>query len=81
MARRNKAVEELEEAVEQAGIEPEIEDIKEAETAVIEVPVTIERRKTQAEIDLSILLQAQEIRQDAERFKAARAIAGAHNIG
>jgi len=44
-------------------------------------PVTEARSMTQAERDLAILAEAQEIRQNPERFKAARAIAGVHIIG
>lgn len=87
MARNKKA----ESVIETAGIEPEIEDIPDAplvaESEAAPDPVesykefSAVKEKSQAERDLSILLQAQEIRQDSERFKAAKAIAGGLHIG
>lgn len=40
----------------------------------------IEKPKSQAELDLAILIQAQKIRVNADRFMAVKAIAGAAKI-
>lgn len=45
------------------------------------VAVQVARSLTQAEIDLDVLAEAQTIRQDARRFRAAKAIAGNIHIG
>ena len=75
------AVEEavVEPAVEAAAIEesPLVVDEEPLETVTIETaPANGEQFKSQAERDLAILIAATEIKQDSERFRAARAIAG-----
>lgn len=45
------------------------------------VAVQVARSRTQAEIDLDVLAEAQTIRQTPERFRAAKVIAGNIHIG